>query len=122
MRSFLPGLLSTAIVACATSPGPQSGIAGVSRVSTLPGCYKHVSGSDWNVRLSNDLEASLLRLINESPGRAGCWYERRDGQLIAVIGDECGPHREAFFQHTAGEWVSVKVEEVPVVLCDERRR
>jgi hypothetical protein len=122
MRYFVLAFLTSLVVACTTKPEAASAIPGVTRVSIPAGCYSNETDRDWNVRLSGEFESTLLGLINEDAIGSHCWREKRDGRLLLTIDDECGPHREAVFERVAGVWTLVGTQDVPVVLCDVRRK
>jgi hypothetical protein len=107
---------------CSAVGAPTLEANGYRRVPTPPGCLEHVGGADRNIELAANLEEELLALIGGSGSRdLRCWYEQGARTLLVIVGDECGPHREAMFE-LGSVWAVTKTEEVRLVICDERRR
>ena len=122
MRHFVLTLLASFVSACALNPKAASSIPGATRVPVSAGCYSDSTDRDWNVRLDGDLESALIGIaVNEGAIGSHCWREKRDGRLLLIIDDECGPHREVVFERAEGAWTLVQTQDVPVVLCDPRR-
>ena len=109
--------------ACASSRAPTLAVDGYVRVPTPVGCYKHVSARDRNIELWPDFETHVLELLGyDGSADLRCWHERPDGNLLVALGSECGTHRTAEFQRVASTWALKNTQDVPIVLCDERRR
>lgn len=121
MKGIVPCFaLTLVVVGCASPRAPTLAADGYSRTRIPAGCYGRER--ERSVALTPEFQSSLTAQLSKAPNDILCWRETSEGRLSLAIGSECGPHREAVFQRRADAWRLTSEREVPIVLCDERRR
>jgi hypothetical protein len=122
MRAILLAVILFNSVGCSAPKVSAPPNEGFSRVRRVPDdCYGH--SDQHNVVMSQSLETTLLGLVAGPPfEQPRCWYERSDGRLFLVAGDECDRHDEATFGRNAGNWTILEITTGILTMCHEKVR
>jgi hypothetical protein len=122
MSGILLAVILFSSVGCSAPKVSAPPNEGYLRVRRIPDdCYGH--SSQRSVVLSPSLETTLLSLVAGPPfEHPRCWYERSEGKLFLVAGDECGRHDEVTFGRSTGNWTMVEITTGILTMCHERVR